>query len=138
MVSSGLAAPEIAGLFARVRVRLSDYLTPAIARNPALDFCHQPSLCEPLKTPAPRLERDRRRDEGDGRRRGRWEIRRAVFKTAETPPQRIFSSRLHTGGRPCLLRELLARPRWLPAMPWLRRILCTPRQRLEFSSACPG
>jgi hypothetical protein len=31
--------------------------------------------------------------------------RPTVFKTAETPPQRIFSSRLHTGGRPCLLRE---------------------------------
>ena len=62
----------------------------------------------------------------------------AVFKTVETPPQRIFSSRLDTGGRPCLLREWLARPRWLPAMPWLRGILCTPRQRLEFSSACPG
>ena len=41
-------------------------LRPAIARNPALDFCHQPSLCEPLKTPAPRLERDRRRDDAGG------------------------------------------------------------------------
>jgi hypothetical protein len=60
------------------------------------------------------------------------------FKTAETPPQRIFSSRLDTGGQPCLLREWLAKPRWLPAMPWLRGILCTPRQRLEFSLACPG
>jgi hypothetical protein len=29
----------------------------------------------------------------------------APFKTAETPPQRIFSSRLHNGGRPCLLRK---------------------------------
>jgi hypothetical protein len=28
----------------------------------------------------------------------------AVFMTAETPPQRIFSSRLHICGRPCLSR----------------------------------
>src|ERR1700722_16550247 len=56
-----------------------------------------------------------------------------VFKTAETPPQRIFSSRLETGGRPCLSREWLARPQWLPAMSWLRGILCMPTQTLEFS-----
>jgi hypothetical protein len=59
-------------------------------------------------------------------------------KTAETSPQRIFSSRSDTGGRRCLLHEWLARPQWLPAMPWLRGILCMPRQRLEYSSACPG
>ena len=60
------------------------------------------------------------------------------FKTAETPLQRISSSRLDTDGQPCLLREWLARPRYYSAMSWLRGILCTPKQRREFSSACPG
>ena len=60
------------------------------------------------------------------------------FKTAETPLQQIFSSRLDTDGQPCLWREWLARPRCFSAMPWLRRISCTPKQRREFSAVCPG
>jgi len=105
-----------------------------------LDFCHQPSLCEPLKTPAPRLERDRRRDDAGGDGGG-----------ADAGKFAAQSSRLHRNataadffisvtycGLPCLLRA-----NCLPGLVASSHALASPnfvyaRQRLEFSSACPG
>ena len=63
-----------------------------------------------------------------------WSVRRWIaqyhWRPAQTLPASFRPPRI---GRHCLLREWIAKPRWPPAIPWRHGILCTPRQRPEFS-----